>query len=467
MATTTIATIMSLRRILAAALVISCIPVIVGAIFLNVLSLLHLIIALIIYIVAMAMLLWLVAGKVKVVSRLYIGFISVVTVLMIGININTYNMIRTTGEFMGGIQATNTTYIEYSIVAKKDASVTLNTAKTVGSSTSDPLYTEAKQALAVETPAAPHDYDNLTSLTESLRAGQVELGSLRSASLDILRDNDNELYQQLVVLGTFRVKVPQTATADADVEKPFILYISGIDTYGDVAEVSRSDVNMLMVVNPAHRSMLLVNTPRDYYVQLHGTTGTKDKLTHAGIYGIDMSRQTMEDLYGVKIPYYMRLNFTSLVKLIDTIGPITVYSDYAFKSYNVGYNTLDSKHALEFARERHSFEDGDRQRGRNQQRVIEAIIAKISQPQNITHYGSILDTLQGALQTNLSKNDLSKLVRMQMDDLRRWSVASIDVNGTGSARPTYSMGSMPLYVMIPDQQTLTTAKTRIAQTLGN
>ncbi len=178
-----------------------------------------------------------------------------------------------------------------------------------------------------------------------------------------------------------------------------------------------------------------------------------------------MSRQTIQDLYGVEVPYYIRLNFSSLIKIVDTIGPISVYSDYDFKSYKKGYNTLNSTQALEFSRERYSFEAGDRERGRNQQRVIEAIIAKLSEPSNIVHYTSLLGTLQGSVQTNISEASLATLANKQLDDVKRWQVTSIDVDGTGATSPTYSMGSMPLYVMIPNQQTVDTAKQQIADTL--
>jgi len=183
--------------------------------------------------------------------------------------------------------------------------------------------------------------------------------------------------------------VSKTST-NTNIKKPYTIYISGIDSYGEVDTVSRSDVNILAVVNPKDNKVLLVNTPRDYYVQLHGTTGVRDKLTHAGIYGIDMSKNTLQDLYGTKVDYTVRINFSSLLKLVDAAGGINVYSDYTFKaggySFVQGYNTLDSKQALVFARERYAFADGDRQRGKHQQRVIEALITKLSQPRVLLGY---------------------------------------------------------------------------------
>ena len=390
------------------------------------------------------------------------------TVLLLAtvINIGVYMAMRQTTSFMSGIQQASVSYVEYSVIAKKHSGTSLDSAATCGVIETEKRYSDVIKALATKTDATPSNYKNLTSMFESLVTNQdIQIAALRSASLSLVKDNNPDFYQSIEVIGTFMVKEQHSAAPTADVAKPFAIYISGIDTYGDIGSASRSDVNILAAVNPDRRSILLVNTPRDYYVQLHGTTGIRDKLTHAGVYGIDMSRQTIQDLYGVEVPYYIRLNFSSLIKIVDTIGPISVYSDYDFKSYKKGYNTLNSTQALEFSRERYSFEAGDRERGRNQQRVIEAIIAKLSEPSNIVHYNSLLGTLQGSVQTNISEASLTTLANKQLDDMKRWQVTSIDVDGTGATSPTYSMGSMPLYVMIPSQQTVDTAKQQITDTL--
>lgn len=255
-----------------------------------------------------------------------------------------------------------------------------------------------------------------------------------------------------------------------NIAKPFVVYISGIDTYGEVSTTSRSDVNILAVVNPQTKKILLVNTPRDYYVQLHGITGPKDKLTHAGIYGIDMSRDTMQDLYDIKIDYTVRINFTSLMNIVDALGGIEVQSDQAFSAggynFNVGSNMLNSKQALAFSRERHSFADGDRQRGKNQQRVIEAVIAKASKPNIILNYQSVLSALSNSFQTNASKQEISTIIRQQLDSAGKWQTQSISVDGTGASRATYSMGTQQSYVMIPDQATVDSAISIIKSATG-
>jgi LCP family protein required for cell wall assembly len=245
------------------------------------------------------------------------------------------------------------------------------------------------------------------------------------------------------------------------ISKPYVVYISGIDTYGEVGTTSRSDVNIIAVVNPKDKKVLLVNTPRDYYVQLHGTAGVKDKLTHAGIYGIDMSKNTLQDLYDTKIDYTLRINFTSLLKMIDAVGGIEVQSDVAFSAggYNFvqGVNSLDSKQALAFARERHSFSEGDRQRGKNQQQVITALISKLSSPSTLVNYQKLLKSLDGTFQTNASSSEVSSLIRQQINSAGAWTTESISVDGSGAKAPTYSMGSQLLYVMEPNQATVDNA----------
>lgn len=305
-------------------------------------------------------------------------------------------------------------------------------------------------------------YDDPTSLLLALDNDQTDVAVLNSAYLQLAKENYANFDQTMEVLTTYTVRVKhETGTKRQDVSKPFVVYISGIDTYGGIASVSRSDVNMLAVVNPVTHKVLLVNTPRDYYVQLHGTTGTKDKLTHAGVYGIDMSRQTLEDLYGVKIDYYLRVNFTSLESIVDTLGGINVYSDVAFKSYHVGYNHMNGAQALEFSRERYSFSEGDRQRGRNQQRVIEGIIAGMSDSKSLVNYQAILNSLSGAMQTNMPPQVLAQLANQQLNDMKRWQSESISVDGAGANAPTYSMGAQQLYVMVPDQATVDVAKAKI------
>lgn len=453
-----------LQRLVGAGVVVTAIPAVISVLVMGVIPDKYFYMIAPVYAVIAALVVWRLARGSK---KLWQSALWVLAgVLLVLVNIHAYSSSRSVDSFLNAVQQPNVSYVEYTVIAKKDHGVSLDSARSVGMIGTDTLHDKSSKALADITAAPQSSYDNLTVLTERLNDGGIELAAIRKANLDVLQENYREFYDSVATLATYKVRGNDQATAsEVDTTKPFVLYISGIDTYGEVGEVSRSDVNMLMAVNPGKRTILLVNTPRDYYVQLHGVAGTPDKLTHAGIYGIGMSRQTLSDLYGVEIPYYVRLNFTSLVKMVDVVGDITVESDYAFKSFQAGKNTLDSKRTLEFARERYSFEDGDRQRGRNQQKVIEAIIAKMSEPRNLTRYESILSTLQSSLQTNMSRNSIASLVKMQLNDMKGWKVESMSVDGAGATRQTYSMGAMPLYVMIPDSASVEIAKREIAKCL--
>ena len=231
----------------------------------------------------------------------------------------------------------------------------------------------------------------------------------------------------------------------------------------------RSDVNMLATVNPETHEVLLTSIPRDYYVQLHGTTGYRDKLTHAGIYGVQMSMQTLEDLLDIEIDYYLKVNFSTVVNLVDTIGGIDVYSDQQFVPWtnrNItipkGNVHMDGAMALAFARERKSYATGDRHRVQNQQDVITAIIKKVSGSTVIlTKYAEILDNLANCLTTNIGKDEISSLVKMQLQSMPSWQIGQYSLNGSDSRNYTYSMGQQLLYVMEPNQETVKTAHDNI------
>lgn len=452
-----------LQRLVGAGIIVTAIPAGINLFAMGVIPDKYLYIIAPLYAAVAGIVLWQLMRRSKAVWRGVLFM--VIGMVMITVNVAVYKSGHSVNSFLNAVQPPQVNYVEYTVIAKKDHSVALDYARSVGMVGADTLHDKATKALADVTPAAQSSYDSLMALTEQLNTGAVELASIRTANMGVLQENYREFYDSVATLATYKVRDNRQAAPKTDVTKPFVLYISGIDTYGDVGEVSRSDVNMLAVINPAKRTMLLVNTPRDYYVQLHGVASIPDKLTHAGIYGIDMSRQTLGDLYGVEIPYYVRLNFTSLVKMVDVVGDITVDSDYAFHSFQVGKNTLDSKRTLEFARERYSFSDGDRQRGRNQQKVIEAIVAKMSEPRNLTRYNAILSTLQSSLQTNMSQETIASLIKMQLNDFKGWRVESMSVDGAGATRQTYSMGAMPLYVMIPDSASVERAKERIGEYL--
>lgn len=250
--------------------------------------------------------------------------------------------------------------------------------------------------------------------------------------------------------------------------RSFNILIAGNDAYGSLAGRGRHDVNILMTVNPVTKTILLTNTPRDYYVPIPGVTysGMRDKLTHAGIYGVWSSVATIQNVYNVDIDYYIRLNFTSFIMLVDAIGGVDVYSPYDFLSFKKGMNHIATgSRALSFARERYSFGDGDNQRGRNQMALIEAILNKILSPAIITNYAQLVSTMSNAIQTNLTMDDITSIARMQIDNPASWNITSQAVTGYGTYRECYSMPGWSLYVMIPNQEAIDGCRAKIESVL--
>ena len=316
--------------------------------------------------------------------------------------------------------------------------------------------------------------DDVHNLAKKLINKSVDAILIEDSYYAIIEEEMADFREKTSVIYTFALEdTIQTIAKNVSVtEEPFVIYISGIDSYGKISSVARSDVNMLVVINPKTKQILLVNTPRDYYVKLHGTSGYRDKLTHAGIYGIDMSVMTMEDLYDIDINYYVRVNFTSLIDIIDAIGGVEVYSEYDFTSrigsyqFKKGYNKMNGKQALGFARERYSFSEGDRMRGQNQQAVINAMIKKVCSSSTIlTKFDALLDSLKGSFQTNMDYTKMIELVRMQISDGATWNISSVSVDGSGSMERTYSMGKTLLSVLIPYAGSVNKAETMIKAVL--
>ena len=217
-------------------------------------------------------------------------------------------------------------------------------------------------------------------------------------------------------------------------EGTFVMYISGVDTWGTVSSKSRSDVNILAFINTNTKNILLVSTPRDYYVPLSIAKGQKDKLTHAGIYGIDCSVNTLEMLYGVDIQYYARLNFTGFVNIVDALGGVDVYSDAAFAvgdafSFSQGMNHMSGIEALAFARERYNVAGGDVARGNHQMEVIKAVLSKCASSSILYNYADVMNSVSGCFTTNMSREKMASLVRMQLSDMSQWSISSTSVGG--------------------------------------
>ena len=253
----------------------------------------------------------------------------------------------------------------------------------------------------------------------------------------------------------------------------FTVYISGIDTYGDVMNTSRSDVNIIAAVNTKTKKIQLVSTPRDYYVHIPVSGDAYDKLTHAGIYGVQCSVGAMEGLYGKTVDYYVRMNFTGFETIIDAIGGIDVESDEEFTvtgggyHFNKGMNHMSGIEALAFARERKAFATGDNQRGIDQMKVITATIQKLTSSRDVLlNYNTIFDKVSDSFQTNMPQEVLYKIVNRQLADNTGWDVQSYAVSGQGSSAVTFSMPGRSLYVMLPDESMVEEAKKKIDAVLA-
>lgn len=240
----------------------------------------------------------------------------------------------------------------------------------------------------------------------------------------------------------------------------FNVYVSGIDAYGSITTKSRSDVNMIMTVNPTTKTVLLTSIPRDYYIPFNVLGGQRDKLTHSGLYGVNETMQNVASYFGIDIDYFIRVNFDSLIDIVDSLGGIEVYNPQAFKNFEVGKITLNGEEALAFSRERYSFEDGDKERGRNQMRVITGIINKVLSPAIISNYSELMDKLHVSFQTNMSDEQIISLVRMQLDDMSPWTIQQQSVNGNGQTLYSPIYGSN-LYMMVPDDKSVENAKIKI------
>lgn len=362
---------------------------------------------------------------------------------------------------------------EYSVLALKESGfgkIEDLKDKTIGFQQNNPNLELAKSALAEKISHESKEESDLANLMVDLVDNKVSGIVLASTYLETLKENQKEFYRSTKVIYTYEIKYKKTAdTNKAKVtEEPFIVYISGSDSRNKLSNADRSDVNMLAVVNPSTNKILLVSVPRDYYVQLHGTTGNKDKLTHAGIYGIDMSKYTLQDLFGVTINYTAKVGFTGVEKVVDALGGIDINSDTNFiaranrncRIYK-GAQHVNGQCALAYARERYAYATGDRHRVKNQQEVLSAIIKKATQPQYLIRYTDILASLEGSFITSLSYDEITSFAKLQLNTMKGLKIESISVDGKGAMLPTYSMGSQPLSVMIPDQTTVDTAKEKI------
>lgn len=346
-----------------------------------------------------------------------------------------------------------------------------------GAAAGEPYGEQAQAALRqrlgeVEITSSPTAF----ALADRLRAGEVRAILLGDAYAQALSEAPGYQWtaQRLRQVGSLELELEDTTKPLAvpeDLPRRFLVYLSGTDTFGSAATRARSDVNILAAVDTQEKKLLLVATPRDFYVAFPETGGARDKLAHAGVYGVEASAAALEGLYGVTVDYWVKMNFTGFVELIDALGGVEVYSDQEFtvepiKTYRQGYNQLTGLEALAFARERYSFPDGDYQRAKNQMEVIRAVVEKCSSFALVQNFRPVLEAAGEHLETNMPKEHLYGLAALQLGDPGPWTVETYTAQGDSAYRETWSMPGQELYVILPGEASVQEAKEKLAAALG-
>lgn len=347
----------------------------------------------------------------------------------------------------------------------------------------DKVINEINKNVTLEMKEHEDLFDMYIKFTQGLLTSLV----LDEAQMDILAEAYSKLDSTIKVIYTFSIetnvveeeedkKVSVSANGRNNINKgaSFSIYLSGSDSRSNkIYNKTRSDVNMIITVNPDTKTILLTSIPRDYYVMVHGQTGLKDKLTHSGIYGMETSRKTVEDLFNIDIEYTIKVGMNSVVELVDIVGGIEVYSDTSFDSshisgwhVNKGMNYMDGKKALAYARERYAYSSGDRHRIQNQQQVLEATLEKVISSENLLlKYDSILNSLNKFYLTDIPRSKISEYVKMQLNDMASWEFISQSVDGTGNLNYCHVTPKTKLYVIEPDEITVNTARNKIIEVM--
>ena len=317
-------------------------------------------------------------------------------------------------------------------------------------------------------------------MADVLSKNIVNAIALETDRLEIVKE-ESDVLDNTRIIGTFEIELIGEGAGVSEkklTEEPFIIYISGSDSRDGIKATARTDVNIVTVVNPKQNKILLLSIPRDTYVQLRGTSGLRDKLSHSGLYGINMSKATIEDFLGIEIDHTLKVSFETVVEVVDELDGIDIYSDKVMHlratkddkkhcDYIIGTQHVDGDCALRFARERKSYNRGDRRRGENQQQVLTRIINKLSDSKDyLLKLPSILDIAADSFETSLSRDDITAFINMQLEKSIKWEIESIGLDGDGLMEPTYSVGpDEPLYVMVPFEESMQNAKDKINEYL--
>lgn len=331
---------------------------------------------------------------------------------------------------------------------------------------------EAIKLLDKKIDSTNKEYKNIVELFEDLQDKKIDAVLINDSTKNLLSSDLSDMKLKLKEIYKVYVSIEKTDIVKVvDItKKPFNIYVAGGDAYGSIDNVTNTDVNMIITVDPINRKVLLTSIPRDYYVNLPSFgDDAYDKLTHAGYYGIEESAKTIENLLDIDINYYVKVNFSTIEGVIDAIKGVDVYSDYSFNEcaygiyhFNKGMNHLNGKQALAFARERKSFSDGDIQRVKNQQKVLTAIIDKVTSSTTlVTNFSQILDSVGNSFSTNMETKSINRFIKMQLNDMRGWSIESQNLVGTDLYTYTYTYPNLQLYVMKQDENSIAMSKNKI------
>ena len=410
-------------------------------------------------------------------KRAYAGMI--ISMLIIIMLVPASFFLYTTGDALQKISSMRDQWEDYHVIAMKDSAYEniddIRGETVYGIKNINKMNEEANERLITAASVKIEEEGDILSQAEKIQDQTGQLNDnliftsktyyeMQCEEIEGFGKNTKVIYTMQVMKKSDRHSQKVNVTED-----PFNVYITGLDTWGSIDRVSRSDVNMIVTINPQTKQILLTSIPRDAYVELH-SFGQMDKLTHSGIFGVEETIDTVQDWLDIDIEYYVKVNFSMLVRLIDAVGNIDVYSDEEFDSaisyyhYKKGWNTLHGKQALYFARERKSFEKGDAKRIKNQQKVVEALIKKVTSSRVLlTRYPEILEAISENMTTNMSRKDISKLVRMQLRDMdNKWEIKTTNVECTEASMGTYSMGmGRKLYVNIPKEESVEKVKEQI------
>lgn len=315
------------------------------------------------------------------------------------------------------------------------------------------------------------DYDNVPSLIKALYDGEVDAVVLnevyRSNVCDIEEYANFNNETKVIHKTVYYTKENSSSLAVSDItSKPFNILISGNDSFGDLNENSRSDVDMLVTINPVTSTILLTSIPRDSYVtevcdDYACNYGVTDKLTHTGMYGVDTTKDTIENLLDIEINYVYRVNFTSMINIVDALGGVDVtvpegmavskfYTNSNLEGVHEGENHLDGKRALAYSRERKAYLDGDVQRARNQQQVLQAMFKKATSPEIIKNYVNLLNALIGAFDTNMTTDEITSFIKYQIQAKPNWKFEQFVLKGDNDLRVSPELGSEVSVVILYD-----------------